>query len=236
MKLIRLVALVAVGAAVVALAGVGRPDPAGGASEPTGGITVSGTGKVEVVPDVAEFSLGVSSEGATAREALSANSEQMRRVIAAVRSAGVAKADVRTQDVSVSQSYSSDGTPNGYSAHNSVSVTIRNLAKAGSVLDAASNAGANDVYGPTLTRSDQDELQAKALRSAVDDARAKARVLADAGGVQLGSVTAIRESGDGSPMPYFDTVLSASARSTKAPIEPGKQDVQATVQVTFAIG
>jgi uncharacterized protein YggE len=102
------------------------------------------------------------------------------------------------------------------------------------VLDAASNAGANDIYGPTLTRSDQEELQANALRAAVDDARAKARVLADAAGVQLGSVTAITENGDAGPLPYAD-VLRAT-RASEAPIEPGKQDVQATVKVTFAIG
>ena len=116
-----------------------------------------------------------------------------------------------------------------------MSVTIRDLAKAGSILDAASNAGANNVYGPTLSRSDQDELQAKALSDAVDNARAKARALADAAGVQLGSVTAIRESG-AEPMPYFDAALAKSTRAPEAPIEPGKQEIQATVRVTFAIG
>src|SRR4029453_3630827 len=137
---IRIAALVAIGAAVVALAGVGRPDLAGGASEPSGGITVTGTGTVETVPDQAEFTLGVQSQGPTARGALAANSERMRHVLAALFSAGVAKKDVQTQDVSLSQTYSSDGRPDGYSAHNSVSVTIRVLAKAGAILDAASNA------------------------------------------------------------------------------------------------
>jgi len=231
MKPIRIAALVAVGAAVVALAGVGRPDLAGGASEPSGGITVSGTGSVQAVPDQAQFSLGVETSGPTARDALAANSERMRRVLAALFAAGVAKGDVQTQDVSVSRSY----PDNGYSADNSVSVTIRDLAKAGSILDAASNAGANNVYGPTLSRSDQDELQAKALSDAVDNARAKARALADAAGVQLGSVTAIRESG-AEPMPYFDAALAKSTRAPEAPIEPGKQEIQATVRVTFAIG
>lgn len=229
MKPIRIVALVVVGAAVVALAGVGRPDLAGGASEPAGGITVNGTGSVETVPDQAQFSLGVQSPGPTAREALAANSERVRRVLAALLAAGVAKRDVQTQNVSVSRAY----PDSGYSAQNSVSVTIRDLAKAGSILDAASNAGANDVYGPTLTRSNQDELQAKALREAVDDARAKAGALADAAGVRLGSVTAITESA-AEPMPYYAAELAK--RATSAPIEPGRQEIQASVRVTFAIG
>jgi uncharacterized protein YggE len=136
---------------------------------------------------------------------------------------------VQTQDVSVSKSY----PDNGYSADNSVSVTIRELAKAGSILDAASSAGANDVYGPTLSRSDEAGQQAKALRGAVDNARAKARVLAEAAGVQLGPVTAITENGH-EPEPYYPVTLAKS--SADAPIEPGRQQVQATVRVTFAIG
>jgi uncharacterized protein len=229
MNPIRIAALVAVGAAVIAFAGVGRPDLAGGASGPSGGINVTGTGTVQSVPDEAQFSLGVESTGPTAREALAANSERMRRVLASLFAAGVAKGDVQTQDVSVSRSY----PDNGYSADNSVSVTIHELQKAGSILDAATNAGANDVYGPTLTRSDQDALQAKALRAAVDDARAKARILAEAAGVRLGSVTAIAESG-GEAMPVYAADLAKRAPS--APIEPGRQQTQATVQVTFAIG
>jgi uncharacterized protein len=229
MKPIRIAALVAVGAAVVAFAGVGRPDLAGGASDSPAGITVTGTGSVQAVPDQAQFSLGVQSHGPTAREALAANSERMRRVLAALLAAGVAKADVQTQDVSVSRSYPDDG----YTADNTVSVTIRELAKAGSILDAATKAGANDVYGPTLTRSDQDELQAKALTGAVDNARAKARVLAEAAGVRLGSVTAIAENGN-EPMPVYEAALAKRAPSV--PIEPGEQQTQAVVRVTFAIG
>jgi uncharacterized protein len=233
MKSIRIAALVAVGAAVVALAGVGGPDLAGGASESSGGITVSGTGTVQTVPDQAEFTLGVQSQGPTARGALAANSERMRHVLAALFSAGVAKKDVQTQDVSLSQTYSSDGRPDGYSAHNSVSVTIRVLSKAGAILDAASNAGANDVYGPTLGRTDEEGQQAKALRAAVENARAKARVLADAAGVQLGPVTAIAENGS-DPEPFYPVALAQ--RDAKAPIEPGQQQVRATVRVTFSIG
>jgi len=229
MKPIRIATLVLVGAAVVAFAGVGRPDLAGGASEPSGGITVTGTGTVQSVPDQAQFSLGVQTNGPTAREALAANSERMRRVLAALFAAGVVKGDVQTQDVSVSKSYPG----NGYSAANSVSVTIRQLAKAGSILDAASNAGANDIYGPTLTRSDQEGLQAKALGAAVDNARAKARVLAEAAGVRLGSVTAITEGGN-QPVPVYEAAFVQRAPS--APIEPGKQQTSATVRLTFAIG
>ena len=234
MKPIRIAALVAVAAAVVAFAGVGRPEPAGSAEQPSGGITVTGVGTITSVPDEATFTIGVQTQGSTAREALAANSEQMRRVIAAVKAASVAKSDVKTQDVSVSANYADEGRIDGYSARNSVLVTVRNLSQAGGILDAASNAGANEVYGPMLSRSDEDELQAKALRGAVEDARKKAEALAAAAGVRLGPVTAITEGSAGAPQPYYEAGARLMAKDA-APIEPGTQDSQATVTVTFAI-
>jgi uncharacterized protein YggE len=177
MKPLRILVLVAAAAAVVAFAGVGRPETAGSASKPTGGITVTGTGTVESVPDEATFTIGVQTRGSIAKEALAANATEARRVISAVRAAGVAKGDVQTQDVSVSANYSDGNTIDGYTARNSVLVTIRDLSSAGNVLDAATNAGANEVYGPSLSRSDQNALQAKALRDAVGDARKKQRRL-----------------------------------------------------------
>jgi len=235
MKPIRIAALVLVGAAVVVFAGVGHPESAGGVpAKPAGGITVTGTGTVKAVPDEAQFSLGVQSEGQTAREALAANSERMSRVLAAVRAAGVAKGDIQTQDVSISPSYEDKGQITGYTARNSVSVRIRDLAEAGAVLDAATNAGANEVYGPTLDRSDREEQQAKALRSAVDNARSKAEALADAADVRLGEVTAISEGFEGGPETYYGRAKLMA--DSAVPIEPGQQDIQATVTVTFAIG
>jgi uncharacterized protein YggE len=228
--------LVLLGLAVAALAGVGRPEGAGGATNSApNGITVTGTGTVKTVPNQAEFSLGVQTQTASAREALAANSEKMRRVLAALSSAGVSKSDVTTQDVSVSPSYGGTGQANGYTAGNTVSVKIHDLAKTGTILDAASKAGANQVYGPTLTRSDQDAQQAKALADAVGNARKKAQALADAAGVRLGAVTAITEGVDTGPQPYFAQASGRAAADKAVPIQPGTQDLQATVTVTFAI-
>jgi uncharacterized protein YggE len=233
MKPIRIAALVVAAAAVVAFAGVGRPDSAGGAAKPSGGITVTGTGTITSVPDEATFTVGVQTQGSTARDALASNSAQMRRVIGAVRSAGVSKNDIQTQDVSVSANYSDGNQIDGYSASNSVLVTIRDLTRAGKVLDAASNAGANQVYGPSLSRSDQDALEKKALRDAVGEARTKAEALAKAAGVSLGGVTAITEGSSGGAEPYYATDLRMA--KADAPIEPGTQDIQASVTITFAI-
>jgi uncharacterized protein YggE len=217
--------------AVAAFAGVGRPETAGGASDPPpAGITVTGVGHAETAPDEAEFSLGITTKGETARAALTANSASMHELIAALKDAGVASKDVKTQDVSVGPSYEERG---GYVARNSVSVRIRDLERAGAVLDAASRAGANDVYGPNLSRSNRDALEAKALADAMANARNRAKALADAAGKPLGEVTAIVENGGAEPGPIY-AMAERAAADAKAPIEPGTEEITATVTVTFA--
>lgn len=233
MKLVRVAALCAALAATAAFAGVGIPERAhsqAGVGPAANTVTVSGTGSVEAVPDRAELSFGVTTEARTASAALSASSAEMRRVIAAIRGAGVAQADIQTQIVSLQPRYSERGDEIvGYTATNSVSAKLRDLGRAGAVIDAAVGAGANQVFGPGLTRSDQTALYRRALRAAVADARAKARSLAAAAGRRLGRVRSVVETGAAPP----PRPLEAKAAAT--PIEPGTQLIQASVSVEFAL-
>jgi uncharacterized protein len=234
MTTIRIAAAALLVLAAAALAGVGRPESAGGAgNQGSDGITVTGVGHVDTVPDEAEFSLGVTTKGRTAREALAANSAQMRRLIAALKAAGIDERDIKTQNVSVGANYDGDVTADGYSAHNSVSVLIRDLNRAGAVLEAASKAGANQVYGPSLSRSDRESLEAKALENAMANARKRAETLARAAGVGLGRVTAIVESAESGGYEVY--AARAGAADGEVPIERGTEEIQASVTVTFSI-
>jgi len=213
------------------LAATTLPKSASSAAAEAGGITVQGTASVTSVPDRAELSFGVESKGASARSALSANAAEMRRAIAALKAAGAT--DVKTQYVSLSPQYNEKSEAQGFVATNTVSATIKELAKAGAVIDAAVNAGANQVYGPSLSHGDQDELYRQALKAAVANARANAQVLASAANVSLGRVTTIVEGG-GAPQPVpFAAADKAMAEST--PIEPGTQQTSASVTVTFSV-
>ncbi len=235
MKIIRITIAALLVLAVAALAGIGRPEAAGASEEDSrDGITVTGLGSVDAVPDEAQLSLGVSTQGRTANAALDANSAQMTQVIAALKAAGVAERDIATQNVSVGESYEGEGRRNGFVAQNSVSVTVHDVERASTVLEAASAAGANQVSGPALTRSDRESLEHKALAEAVENARGRAKALADAAGVDVGRVTAIVESAGGGVM-FAEGRAAMDTASTKAPIEPGTQEIQATVTVTFAI-
>ena len=207
-----------------------------GASGALPGITVVGSGTARTVPDVADWSFGVQSDAETASAALNAASEATRRIVAALRGAGIAREDLRTEQVSLYPRTTDDGRAViGYTASSTVHATIKDLGKAGPVVDAAVQAGANQIYGPTLRVSDSRAQYRAAVDAAFDDARAHAEALAAKAGVTLGGPIAIVESGGGSPQPFAGERLMAADAAQGVPIEPGTQEIGATLTVTFAI-
>jgi hypothetical protein len=233
MRSFQTAALVVLAAGLAFLVSAAEPDSAHGlaAQLRAEGITVTGSGVVRAVPDRAEISFGVVSQGRTASQALAANDTAIQRVVAALRAAGIAAADIQTRSFSISPRYSEEGEELlGYTAQNTVAAQLRDLDRAGAVIDGAVAAGANQVYGPSLSRSDSTELYRNALRSGVADARAKAQVVAEAAGVSLGAVVGVVEQGSSVEPPAQDATARAAA-----PIEPGTQEIQASVVVTFAV-
>jgi uncharacterized protein YggE len=235
MKLVPIAVLAAAAVAVAAFAGVFQPSGARGsaADASSGGITVVGTGSATVIPDRADFAFGSVTQAGTAAAALASSSQAVARVVAALRNAGVARADIQTSEVSLSPRTNDNGDAIvGYTAANTVTATMRKLAAAGAVIDAAVAAGANQVTGPSLLASDQDAAYRSALKAAVAEARVKAETLANASGLTLGGMTAIAEGG-ATPMPL---ATFGAAKDSATTIEPGTQKIEASVSVTFALG
>jgi len=229
----RLAIVAALLLAAVALGGVARPDgssAAGSADTPQRTITVSGNGTASSTPTRATVSFGVQTQAASAQAALAANGAAMRKVIAALQSADAK--DLQTETVSLSPTFADDQQVQGYTALNSVSATVT-YAAAGSTIDAAVEAGANQVYGPSPLASDADAVYAKALADAVADARSHARALAAAAGETLGEVVSVEESGS-TPVPMFQKAAGDVAAPT--PVIPGTQETTASVTVTFQLG
>lgn len=227
----RLLLLAAAGLAAVALAGsIGLPDLAGAqdAAEAEDTVTVSGVGSVQAVPNEAQMSFGVETRAPTAKAAVAANADAMRQVINALRQAGAR--ELATQWVSVYPVSGEDGAIDGYSASNSVSA-VSDVGDAPALIDAAVEAGANQVSGPGMSSSNAEELYRQALAKAVDEARARAEVLARAAGRSLGELTAIVEGSDAMPLPYAER----AALDASTPIVPGEQETTATISVTFSL-
>ncbi len=195
-------------------------------------VTVAGTGTVSATPNRASFSFGVTDQAKTASAALDALATDIRRVIAALKAAGLTNAQIQTQSISVDPRYSDTGDQIlGYSASSSVSADVNDLNRAGAVIDAAVHAGANQVSGPNLTRSDQSKLYLLALRGAIANARAKAQAIARASGARLGRVLSVAES---SAAPTPQPLATADASKT-APIQAGTTVIEADVTVVFAL-
>jgi uncharacterized protein len=211
-----------------AVAGVAQPHFAHSAPAPAADaktISVTGNGTVETVPDRATFSFTVTTQADTAKAALAKNGATADAVAAALQGA-----KVQTSEVMLQPQMNDAGTAVlGYTASTTVTAESE-LAKAGPLVDAAVDAGATGVSGPSWSRSDDNALYRQALQNAVADAKAKAQALADSAGLTLGAVTSVTEGGGVQPLPY----ASAAADAGVAKLEPGTQTVDASVTVTFA--
>jgi len=226
----RLLLLAAAALAVVSLAGaVGLPDFAD-AQDAVGEdtVTASGVGTATAVPNEAQMSFGVESRAATAKAAVAANADAMRKVINALRQTRAR--EIATQWVSVYPVSRDDGGVDGYTASNSVSA-MSDVGDAASLIDAAVEAGANSISGPGLSSSNSEELYRQALAKAVSEARERAQVLAKAAGRSLGEITSIVEGSAATPLPYAER----AALDASVPIVPGEQETTATVSVTFSL-
>ncbi len=199
------------------------------------GIVVNGEAVVSAAPDVAYVTVGVQTDGATAQEALSRNNETLRRVIDAIKAAGIPESDIRTVGLSLSPQTDNQGRPVGYRANNSVRVTVNQIDQVGPVLDAAFGAGANTASNIQFSIRDQRALYAQALSSAVTNARAKADAVASAMSVSIVGVQSMVEISAAAPVPVERTVAAAPAQAAFAPtpIQPGEQQVTARVRVTY---
>jgi hypothetical protein len=240
---LRTVGAFALGALVVAAAALSvRPGPVAGApsvgtdSAALHTLTVTGNGKVTVVPDVARVYLGVTLTKPTVKEARDAAARTMTDVIAAIKGLGVADADIQTTGLSLSARYA-DGSSTkivGYVISEQVRVTVRDLDKAGDVVDAATAKGATDVNGISFELADPARAQDDARAAAVSAAQASAQAMATAAHVTLGAVVSISDASTPSPI-YYGAAAAAPMADVKTPVQPGTQDVSAAVTVVFEL-
>ncbi len=202
-------------------------------------ITVTGTGTVEAVPDIATLSIGVTTQGETAAEALSANSAALDAVMARLTAAGIAAPDMQTSNLSLNPNWTgyesssvTGPTIAGYVASNILTIRLRQLDGLGAVLDAAVADGANTLNGLTFGLADPKPALDEARKEAVADARARAELLATAAGVKLGRVISISEGvAPSDPAPMF----RAEASAAPVPVAGGEVGLSASVTIFYQI-
>jgi uncharacterized protein YggE len=165
----------------------------------------------------------------------------MANVQAKLKADGVAAADLQTSGLSVQPNYTYTGNTSkldGYQVNENLSVVLRDLAKAGSIISDAAQVGGDELRlgSATLDLDEDDALIAQARQKAFDDAKAKAAAYAQAAGRSLGGVTSIAESTSEQPQPVtYAMPMAAKAVADSVPIEAGSQDVTVTVSVVWAM-
>jgi uncharacterized protein len=228
------VLLLALGALTLAGCSAAAATPPG-TSEPPG-ITARGTGTATATPDTATVVLGVQTRAASATAALAANSERATAVIGVLEGAGVAAADIRTSRLAIHPTSAPEtGRITGYEVTNQVTATLRDVAAAGAVVDAAAVAAGDAVRVEQISFSIADESAAKAQAraDAVRRALDQAGQLAAAAGVELGPIRSIVELPADQPVPY--RAEAADAQRAAVPLEPGTQELRVAVEVVHGI-
>jgi hypothetical protein len=234
----RILLAVVLASGVLALAGCQTKVVTTSGAAPLYTVTAGGTGKTVAAPDMAEMHFGASAYDADAGAALRQASETADAITAAVKKAGVAAEDIQTANVSVYPEYSDgDGKTmrvSGYRANVQVRVKLRDIDAIGDVIGAASDAGANEVGGPSFMLSDDADVRNDAIELAIADARTRAEVMAEAAGKSLGEIISVSETGVSVPPVFYGAERAAVAYDAVA-IEPGQLDISASVTVVFEL-
>ncbi len=209
--------------------------------EPVRTISVNGTGKVSLDPDIATIYIGVHTENTDAQEAVASNNSQAEDVASALRGFGIAERDIKTTNFSIypRQDYDNEGKITGitYIVDNTVQVTVRELDQLGELLDGVVQAGANSINGIEFSVADPEAAYDAALQAAVENARSRAETLAAAAGVELGEVQSISSYIGGGPVPVYRDFGGAAveAAAMSVPVSPGQTEIQVEVSIVYAI-
>lgn len=206
-------------------------------------LSVSAQAEAKRVPDIATLSTGVTTRSPDANNAMRANAEQMNKVVAAIKAAGIADRDVQTSGIHLSPQYRyADNQPptiTGYQATNTVSLTVRDISKLGKTLDALVAAGANEINGPSFDIDDKIKEVAydEARRSAIEKAQARAEMYAKTLGMKVRRIVSVSEGGRfAPPMPMPMGAMRMEKAMADTSISPGENTLSINLDVVFELG
>jgi len=215
------------------------PAAAPASPENTRSMSVSGTGRVTIVPDIATINIGVRTEADIVTDALDGNTAQANAIADALKDLGVEEKDIQTSNFNVYPSERYDPmtgqiTGRYFVVENTVNVTVRDLSSLGEVLSAVVEAGANNIYGINFNVEDREAAVAEARQLAIQDAKAKAEAIAADAGVKLGDLINISVSSGSTPITFFDAKGGGYAE-TAVPMAAGTLSIIMDCYLTYEI-
>ncbi|WP_454829911.1 SIMPL domain-containing protein [Pseudoxanthomonas wuyuanensis] len=204
-------------------------------------LNVSAQAEASRVPDVATISAGVVTQAVDGNAAMRQNAEQMAKVVAAIKAAGIADKDVQTSGINLSPQYryAENEAPKitGYQASNTVSLKVRDIANLGKVLDALASVGANQINGPSFQIDQPDPVYDEARLAALKKAQARAETYAKALGLRVRRIVSISEGGGGfQPVPMVQMRAMAMDKAESTSVSPGETTLTVNLDVVFELG
>lgn len=223
---------------LIAACAPAAPDPRGVAKDEVL-LQVSATGRAETRPDEARILVGVETLAGSSGEASRINNARMNAVVAALKRLGIVDDDLRTRTLTLGRiDYGKDR--GRFRAENQVEVRVRDIAKAGPAIAAATEAGGNVVQGPDLRVADPEAAARSAYAAAYREALARAKAYAEAAGLEVRRPLVIRDGqGGGTPFSYISDAMEEGAPPPVAappPIQAGTDTKTVRVSVDFALG
>jgi uncharacterized protein YggE len=207
-------------------------------------ITVSGTATSTISNQVAQFSANVTSQDKDKTTAVSNANGRVAKVIAALKTFGIAENDLQTTNLNVYQQqepYYDNGLQKyklgDWIASNGLNITLRNVSKASDLATLLTTLDISDVSGPNMTVDTKQIDDAKIFAAAIANAQHKAAVMAAQAGKRLGSVISISEgSSYNNPQPIYNMALDKGIDGGgSVPVQPGSTDTTRSVVVTFVL-
>jgi len=222
-------------------------------------FSIEGSGEVAVVPDVAQFTFGVKTEGGeNLADLQSENATKINQTIDFLKSNGVADEDIQTQRLNIYPRYSSyncyrafdiqveslaypapECPPQriiGYTIDQSVQVKVRDMERVGDLFAGVVDNGANTASNLAFTVDDTAEFENEARAEAIEKAQNKAEAIAKSAGFKLGKLLSIDEYSAGSQYGFgFNEARSYEVGDASPKIEPGTQDLTVNVILRYEI-
>lgn len=201
------------------------------------GIHVTGSGEIEVAPDIANVSISVRVEGGDPATIKRSVDEVTGKILAVVRDLDIAKRDTTARGIQLQPNYRYDKGQSrliGYVATRNIAVVLRDLDDIGPLMNRGLKAGANQISQPSYDHSEREKLSQQALERAIDNAKAQASHIAEQFGRAVGPVVDVRTSAPSMPRPMLRSARMEMADSAPMPIEAGLISISRTIQASFA--
>jgi uncharacterized protein YggE len=203
-------------------------------------ITVTAEGRSSTMPDMATANFTIATSAQSAAAATSDNNARYNRLLEALAKLGIAKGDVRTASFSLNYNpppkppeVPQQGVRYGYQVLRGITVTVHELSLVGKTVDSAVEAGVTDLNGVAFDTSDAGGQFARALRDAIEQARAHAQAMASAAGLHIVRVKVMQEGVLSRPVPLVQAQVFRAAAPVPTQIEPSAVETRATVTVTY---